>query len=172
VPAFRVKIGGGLGPSDKPLVEELRQKLVDAGLGERVEFHPNLDRTEKIRFYESLSLFSVPAMYGESFGLYLLEALAAGVPVVQPRHAAFPEIVEGTGGGLICDPNPEALAVGMEALLADPARARELGERGRRAIHERFTIEKMADEMLQAFAEAVGRSGSARALPRSGTLTT
>jgi hypothetical protein len=58
-----------------------------------VAFFPNLSRAEKIDFLQGLTVFSVPALYGEAFGLYLIEALAAGVPVVQPRHAAFPELV-------------------------------------------------------------------------------
>jgi glycosyltransferase involved in cell wall biosynthesis len=69
-----------------------------------VEFCPNLDRPAKLAFLHSLTVFSVPALYGEAFGLYVIEALAAGVPVVQPRTAAFPELLEATGGGLLCDP--------------------------------------------------------------------
>ena len=90
-------------------------------------------------------MLSVPALYGESFGLYLLEAMAAGVPVVQPRHGAFPELLEATGGGILCEPDdPASLADGLESLLTDELRARELGERGRRAVLERFTAERMA----------------------------
>ena len=75
----------------------------------------------------AISLLSVPATYGESFGLYLLEAMASGVPVVQPRHAAFPEILEKTGGGILCEPDdPSSLAEGLEELLSDQPRATEL----------------------------------------------
>jgi glycosyltransferase involved in cell wall biosynthesis len=75
--------------------------------------------------------------------------MAAGVPVVQPRHGAFPEVVEATGGGILCEPDDaDALADGTERLLLDPAEARALAERGRRAVLERFSVERMARGFL------------------------
>ena len=117
VPSLKLRIGGGCGPSDEPFVDQLRERLKTAGLENEVQFHPNLDHAQKIEFYRSLHVFSVPALYGEAFGLYVIEAMASAVPVVQPRHAAFPELIEATGGGLICDPTPPALAEGIEQLL-------------------------------------------------------
>ena len=123
-----------------------------------MEFHPNLDRAGKLDFLRSLSVFSVPARYGEAFGLYVIEAMAAGVPVVQPRVAAFPELIEATGGGLLCAAeDPQALAEAIEELLLDPARARALGEAGRRAVFERFSAEAMARAMAQVYAEMAGK---------------
>jgi glycosyltransferase involved in cell wall biosynthesis len=84
--------------------------------------------------------------------LYLLEAWAAGVPVVQPRHAAFPELIESTGGGLLCEPgDPDSLAEAVERLLVDPAQAREMGAAGRKAVSERFSIEHMARALLACY---------------------
>jgi glycosyltransferase involved in cell wall biosynthesis len=92
----------------------------------------------------------------------MIEALAAGVPVVKPRHAAFPEIVEATGGGILCEPgNPRALADAWETLLADPARARALGLQGREAVHREFTMERMADRFLEVTREKVDAAGAA-----------
>ena len=94
----------------------------------------------------------MPALYGEAFGLYLLEALAAGVPVVQPRTSAFPEIVEATGGGVICPAGDvQALANAIEALVIDPARAVALGKAGRQAVFEKFSAETMTRSMLHLF---------------------
>jgi glycosyltransferase involved in cell wall biosynthesis len=91
---------------------------------------------------------SVPATYGETFGLYLLEAWACGVPVVQPRHAAFPELLDATGGGLLCEPDdPVALAATWETLLLDPVRARALGELGRRAVEREYSADRMAERV-------------------------
>jgi glycosyltransferase involved in cell wall biosynthesis len=150
---LKFRIGGGCGPSDKSFVDSLRERLkAKGGLGD-VEFHPNLDRAGKQAFLRSLSVFSVPALYGEAFGLYLIEALASGVPVVQPRHAAFPELIEATGGGVLCEPgNVNSLADTVEQLLLSPEKARQLGEAGRRAVQEKFSAEAMAREMLRAFA--------------------
>ncbi|NBV22152.1 MAG: glycosyltransferase family 1 protein [Proteobacteria bacterium] len=158
VPGLRLKIGGGCGPGDEPFVAQLRGHLRRAGCLEDVEFHPNLTREQKISFFQSLTVFSVPALYGEGFGLYLIEALAAGVPVVQPRHAAFPELVEATGGGVIAEANAGALAGAIETLLLDPARLRALGEAGQRSVRERFTMDQMAAGVEAACQELLARS--------------
>ncbi|MBM3833586.1 MAG: glycosyltransferase family 4 protein [Verrucomicrobia bacterium] len=164
---LRLRIGGGLGPSDKPLVDSIRRRFEQAGFGADVEFCPNLDRKSKQDFFRSLSIFSTPALYGEAFGLYLIEALAAGVPVVQPRHGAFPELVEATGGGLICEPNAAALANAAEELLVDPGRARTLGKAGQSAVTEQFSIEGMAENLIQAYRELKPRSAPVLATPHS-----
>ncbi|MAF67709.1 MAG: glycosyl transferase group 1 [Planctomycetes bacterium] len=145
VEGTRLAVAGTLLASDRPFVERLRARIAEAGAAAEVELHPDITRAEKVRFLDSLAVLSVPATYGESFGLYVLEALAAGVPVVQPRHAAFPELIEATGGGVLCEPDDAAsLADALEALLLDPARARALAERGRRAVRECFGAEHMA----------------------------
>ena len=150
VKGLRLHVGGSLGPSDEPFVNALRARLQGAGLSSDVEFHPNLERQAKLAFLRSLTVFSVPASYGEAFGLYLIEAMAAGVPVVQPRHAAFPEIVETTGGGVLCEPgDPAALAAAIEELLLDPAKARALGEAGRKTVAQEYSIGRMADRLLE-----------------------
>ena len=151
IPGLRLKVGGGCGPSDLPLVNELKGKLAAAGVMGDVEFHPNVDRAAKSDFLRSLSVLSVPALYGEAFGLYLVEAFAQGVPVVQPRHAGFPEVVEASGAGILCEPgSAPALAKALESLLADPARLASLGAAGLKAAREIFNAEQMASETLAA----------------------
>jgi glycosyltransferase involved in cell wall biosynthesis len=151
---LKLLIGGSCGPSDQPFVDSLKQKLQAGGVLGNVEFHPNLDRAGKLDFLHSLSVFSVPARYSEAFGLYVIEALAAGVPVVQPRTSAFPEIIEATGGGILCAPrDPEALSNAAEELLLDPGRARALGEAGRRAVFEKFSAEAMAQSYCNLVVE-------------------
>ena len=139
MPGVRLRIAGAKTGQDERFVRSLQKRLPGG-----VEFFPNLDRAAKRDFLHGLSVFSVPAAYGEAFGMYLLEAWAAGVPVVQPRHGAFPELVEKTGGGLLCDPdNPAALAAALRQLLHDPAAARRMGQAGRRSVEADFTIEAM-----------------------------
>jgi len=154
VPNLRLHIGGGCGPGDEGFVQEQTAKLRAAGVLADAEFFPNLDRERKLDFFHALSVFSVPAVYGEAFGLYLIEAMAAGVPVVQPRAASFPELIEATGGGVVCDANASALASGIESLLLDPAHARALGDKGRHAVYEKFSVEHLAREMVKVFQDA------------------
>jgi glycosyltransferase involved in cell wall biosynthesis len=150
VKGLKLKVGGSCGPRDAVLVETLRRRLRSAGLEGEAEFCPNLGREEKLAFLRSLSVFSVPARCGEAFGLYVIEALAAGVPVVQPRRGAFPELIEATGGGVLCQPeDPESLAQALETLLLAPEHARALGERGRKAVFEEFSAQRMAEGMLE-----------------------
>ena len=155
---LKLKIGGGCGPADEPFVKALRDQLDKAGFLGDVEFHPNLDREAKQQFLRSLSVFSVPALYGEAFGLYVIEALAAGVPVVQPRTGSFPELVEATGGGVLCEPgDPKALADAIEQLLLDPDRVRALGEAGRRAVKEHFSAEAMAKATMEVYRDLLAK---------------
>ena len=153
---LRLHVGGGCGPTDEPFVEAQRRKLREAGAMDDAQFFPNVDHAGKIAFLRSLTVFSTPALYGEAFGLYVIEALAAGVPIVQPRHAAFPELLEATGGGVLCEPgDPRSLADGIESLLRDPKRARDLGARGRDVVAREFSIETVATKTLSAFEQAV-----------------
>jgi glycosyltransferase involved in cell wall biosynthesis len=155
VPGVRLRVAGSCTPGDAEFVRKLQRRAAEKQAGDAVEFLPNLDRARKLAFLQSLSVFSVPATYGEAFGLYLLEAMAAGVPVVQPRHGAFPELLEATGGGILCEPDdPMALAEALEQLLLDPARADALGAAGRAAVLDRFSIETMARNTLEAAARS------------------
>lgn len=157
VPRLKLQIAGSCGPGDEPFVQSLRKRLAEAGYIGEVAFLPNLTRAEKIDFLRGLNVFSVPALYGEAFGLYVIEAQAAGVPVVQPRHAAFPEIIESTGGGVLCEPgDAKSLADKIEELLLNSRQATAIGECGRAAVFEKFSVEAMAGATLRVF-EIVNR---------------
>jgi len=141
----RLRLAGSCTEGDARFVDEQRAKLAADGLTDDVDIMPNLSRDEKQAFLRSLSVFSVPATYGEAFGLYVIEALASGVPVVQPRHAAFPELIEATGGGQLCAADdPASLADGLATLVLDPVRARALGEAGRAQVGRSFSDDAMA----------------------------
>jgi len=142
---LRLSVAGTKTAADEPFVNDLRGRLEKHGLLEPGTFLEPLARNKKIEFLQTLSVLSVPATYGESFGLYVIEAMACGVPVAQPRHAAFPELIEATGGGVLCEPDdPQALADAIESLLNDPHEARRMGERGRQAVLREFSAERMA----------------------------
>jgi glycosyltransferase involved in cell wall biosynthesis len=112
-----------------------------------------VSREEKIHFLNGLHVMSVPAVYQEPKGLYILEALANGVPVVQPSHGAFPELLELTGGGLLVKPHSaSALAEGLHSLYANPKLREELGQKGKEVVHDRFGDKDMAQATLQVYA--------------------
>ncbi len=169
---LRLKVGGGCGPGDLAFVETQRRRLAEAGLADAASFHPNLSRDEKVAFLASLDVLSVPSRFSEAFGLFVVEALAAGTPVVQPDVCGFREILEATGGGRCCPENtPESLAATLGELLTDPPRLRALGDHGRRTVAEKFNDAAMAHEVLAAtrsLLEERPGSGSARSLSATG----
>ena len=145
--ALRLEAAGYLSAYDKPYFAEQVRKIRRWGLADSFTYHGVVDRGEKIRFLSSLHVFSVPAVYAAPKGLPVLEALANGIPVVQPDHGAFPEIIAATGGGLLVQPDSaESLAHQLAALLRDEKRRHLLGQTGQEAVHTRFHADAMAAE--------------------------
>jgi glycosyltransferase involved in cell wall biosynthesis len=150
----KLRVAGGKRSDDEAFLNKIRQKLSSHGVIDDVEFLPDFDREARIAFLRSLSVLSVPEKQPVAYGLYVLEALAAGVPVVEPASGVFPELLEITGGGLLCEPNNvEALADAIGSLLLDPDKARRLGEQGRAAIIEKFNIEQTAEQMVRIYGQ-------------------
>jgi glycosyltransferase involved in cell wall biosynthesis len=146
-PECRLKVSGWLGENYRAYFDEQARKLRDAGRGGDLEYVESPTHADKVRFLHSLDVLSVPTTYREPKGLYVLEALANEVPVVQPRHGTFPELIEATGGGVLVEPDdPAALAHGLRQLLEDSSLRRRLAEDGKKAVFARFTAETMARE--------------------------
>ena len=100
--------------------KQIQKQLKDAGLGHEFHYRGVMDRADKIAFLRGLDVMSLPATYDEPKGVSLLESMACGVPVVQPRRGAFTEIVERTGGGLLVQPDdPQSLAEGILKIADD-----------------------------------------------------
>ena len=173
LPYSRLMVAGYLAPEHRPYLEDLRKKMASWGLSDQFSYLGTLDRAQKIAFLKSLSVLSVPSPYDEPKGIYLLEAMANGVPVVQPRRGAFTEIIEATGGGILVDPDdPDALASGILSLWENPAKRIELGRRGSEAVKERFSAAKMAQnavavyQNLKTARDSIAASGGARPIAR------
>ncbi|HOW71883.1 MAG TPA: glycosyltransferase family 4 protein [Phycisphaerae bacterium] len=143
----RLLAAGYLGERDRPYLERVRCDLAAGGVAGAFAYLGEVDRVGKQGLLRSCDAFCVPAVYREPKGIYVLEALAEGVPVVLPRHGAFPELVERTGGGVLVEPNdPHAVAEGLAGLMDDAGLRRRLGEQGRAAVLRSFTDEIMAKE--------------------------
>lgn len=163
---LRLRIAGYLGEKDRAFYEQQRQHIVDIGMASQVDFVGEVDRQGKIDFLSSLDIFTMPTIYREPKGLPVLEALAAGVPVVQPRHGSFPEIVEDTGGGLLVEPSsPQALAHGLRQLIDDPDHRRRLGAAGRKAVLQRYDEATMAEQNLALYREVLEEAAGANRRP-------
>ncbi|MCK6483634.1 MAG: glycosyltransferase family 4 protein [Phycisphaerae bacterium] len=155
----RLAIAGYLGAGDRPYWESCRTVLSRGGVTERVDFRGEVDRAGKRAFLRSLHVLSVPTAYRDPKGLFVLEALAHGVPVVQPRHGAFPELIEATGGGVLHEPRDVGhLARELARMMDDGEHRRGLGARGREAVLREFTAERMAERTWAVFEGAANRA--------------
>jgi len=152
LPAARLEVAGYMAPDGKSYLAGVQNQLSDAGLAGEFRYHGVIDRADKIAFLRKLDVMSLPATYDEPKGVSLLEAMACGVPLVQPRRGAFTEIVESTGGGLLVQPDdPADLAAGILKIARDRKLAEELGANGFRGVREHYSAAHMADRLLAAY---------------------
>jgi glycosyltransferase involved in cell wall biosynthesis len=153
---LRLHLSGGSTGDDTAFLEELRRKFAAEGVERDVAFFEEFDPAARRRFFCTLTLLSVPAPRGAAFGTYILESLAAGVPVVQPRLGSFPELVEGTGGGVLYEPNDAGtLARVLGDLLPDRGRRSELARKGRESVVKSFGLDTMARGLIAIYGRIV-----------------
>jgi glycosyltransferase involved in cell wall biosynthesis len=150
--AATLKAAGYLAPEHREYLRAVERRMKQAGLAGEFHYHGVLDRAQKIDFLRSLQVLSVPSSYDEPKGIFLLEAMAAGVPVVQPRRGAFPEILERTGGGVLVEPgDADCLAEGIYSLWKSPAWAAELGQKGAQGVRAYYDVSRMAARALDVY---------------------
>jgi len=158
-----LEVAGYMAPEHKPYLEALQQKMNGWGLGEEFHYHGSLDRAQKVEFLHSLDVMSVPADYIEQKGISILEAMANGVPVVQPRQGAYTEMIERTGGGILVPPgNPKALADAIEKIWTDLDLSRELSAKATAGIRDNYSVAREAKSVLEAYASVVQKPSSKR----------
>jgi glycosyltransferase involved in cell wall biosynthesis len=156
LPPSRLATAGYLAPEHESYFSGIRSRMISWGLSDQFHYHGELDRAGKLDFLKSASVFSVPATYDDPKGLFLIEAMACGIPVVQPRRGAFTEIVEKTGGGILVEPdNPDDLAQGLADLWKDPERRRNLGLQGRQGVRTHYSAAQMAAGALAVYRQLV-----------------
>ncbi len=157
LPAFRLSAAGYLHPADRPYLKQIQRRAASCGLADRFEYVGELDAAGKAGFLASLDVFALPTRWPESKGLPVLEAWAAGVPVVVPGHGTFPEWIEQHRGGLLFAPDDAGeLAAGLRRLLGDAALRRELGGQGWQAVRGEYHAQKMAERTLALYRRVLG----------------
>ena len=149
----RLRVAGYLGKGYQKYYDEQQARVRAAGKAGQAEFRGEVTREEKLAILDASHVLSVPTEYLEAKGVSVLEAWARGVPVVQPAHGSFPELVEQSGGaGVLVPPNDaRALADALAELLRDDAERARMGRLGRNAVAARFTDERMAEGMLKVY---------------------
>ena len=149
---IRLEAAGYLARAHQPYFDAVRRTLERAGLAHEFSHHGEVDREGKLAYLRGLDVLSVPATFDEPKGMFLLEAMASGVPVVQPRRGGFIEIVERTGGGLLVEQDdPDALTDGLYTLSADPALRATLAGRAHQGVRAHYTIADSAARLLDVY---------------------
>ncbi len=139
---------GWLGDANRDYFQDQQQKIESAGLIDRFTYHGSPDLEQKVGFLRSLDLLSVPTVYHEPKGLFVLEALAAAVPVIQPDHGAFGELLEATQGGLLIKPDcPKELSMAIEQLKLDEPRRLALGQAGQQRVLQHHTMGRAVEQL-------------------------
>jgi len=155
----QLRMAGWLGEAHRGYAQTQFDKLRAAGLEDAFRYVGEVDRRGKLEFLRSLDVLSVPTVQAEPKGLFVLEALAAGVPVILPDHGAFPELLASTGGGCLTPPHDSAaLAATLADLLADVTRRRRYAESGRQAVHQQRNADVMARATRDVFQHYVPRA--------------
>lgn len=171
LPPLRLEVAGYLGREHQDYMLGIERQLKEWGLDNEFRYHGAPGRQEKIEFLQRIDVLSVPSPYREPKGLYLFEAMACGVPVVQPRHGAFPEIIDKTGGGVLVDADdPEALAEGIASLAKDRSLAKRLGQQGADGVRAHYDARQMAYRALEVY-ETICRRYVGETTPQSGEKT-
>ena len=135
-----------------PLEAETKRLPAELGLDGSVLFP---GRVETRDWLERATLF-VHSSRWEGFGIVLLEAMLAGLPIAATRVSAVPEVVAEGETGLLVEPGSwQDLGRALDELLSDPAGARVLGEAGRRRAREHFSVARMTDRTLALYASVV-----------------
>jgi glycosyltransferase involved in cell wall biosynthesis len=168
VPDTRLLAAGYMLNEHRTYFAQVQADIRGWGLEREFHYAGAPDRVGKIACLQQMDVFSMPATYDEPKGHTLIEAMANGVPIVQPDRGSFTEIVQRTGGGLLVAPdNPDALADGLFALLTDRRRAADLGRAGAEGVRRLYSVDVMAtkaEEVLQQVARV--RPGSDRGQTR------
>jgi glycosyltransferase involved in cell wall biosynthesis len=143
---------GYLAPEHRGYLRGIEKQMKDAGFAGEFRYRGELDRVRKIEFLRDLDVMSVPCTYDEPKGLSVLEAMANGVPVVQPKRGAFPEILGRTGGGILVEPDDAgSLAQGIHGLWKDRERLAELGRRAAQGVRDHYGVGQMAARALEVY---------------------
>jgi glycosyltransferase involved in cell wall biosynthesis len=155
---LRLHATGGYNHDDKPFLRRIMRKLKKLKFDKDVKIISPFLQERRFDFLSSLSVLSVPLPFPEAFGMFIIESLASGVPVVVPKNGAFSEIMEATKGGLTYDPARfNELVQRLDTLLSHPAYAGDMGRSGRKHVVKYFSLDAMAGNMVKVYEKCLSR---------------
>jgi glycosyltransferase involved in cell wall biosynthesis len=159
IPGLTLNVCGGFTGDDKPFISSQIKKIREQKLGKAIKIYPEFQGDKKMEFFKDVDVISVPVRKYDGYGLYILEANAAGIPVVQPATGAFPEIIERTGGGIIYSPDTVSdLASSLYKLLKDRNLMSSLGEKGKKMVRQELSLDKMSEGLSEVYNKAANNA--------------
>jgi glycosyltransferase involved in cell wall biosynthesis len=156
IPGLTLKVCGGYTGDDKSFISKQIKKIREQKLEKSVRIYPEFQGDNKMEFFNDVDVISVPVRKYDGYGLYILEANAAGIPAIQPATGAFPEIIERTGGGIIYSPDTVTdLASSLYKLLSDKELLSQLGDKGKKMVRQELSLDKMAAGLSEVYNKAI-----------------
>jgi glycosyltransferase involved in cell wall biosynthesis len=146
---------GGCLPEPGTPIEQQILRTVGSWLADRVHFLGQLTREQTLACMMRAAVFAFPALI-DCFPLVVLEAMAAGLPVVFTRNPPGPEMIEDGITGLLADPSsPRDFAAKISRLLDDPSFSAVIATHARKAAAERFSLKRSLDATEEFYKEAL-----------------
>jgi len=156
--SLQLAVAGWQGPQHLAFRESLEQRIAQANLSHRYRCYPDPDQAGKRRFLSTIDLLCVPTHYHDPKGLFALEAVAAGVPYLQPAHGAFPELHQRLGAGELFSPNtPQALTEALRQLLPRLTELQQATRQRLPELHQEIGLSSMATRTLHAISEHLAK---------------
>ncbi len=154
----KLLLTGGHTADDKNFIKEQRQKITAAGLSDSVKVIDDFSKDKREEFFNEVMVLSVPVRGGEAFGIYLTEAMAAGIPILQPALGAFPEIVKKSGGGMVfADNDPEHLVNAFIKVFSDQEQLKQMSHKARESVEKKFNIHALSEEMISTYHQVINK---------------
>lgn len=145
-----------VGPDSEGYQAEVVKILTVEGALDKAIFAGMLTGHQKLAALGGADVCVIPS-YSEVRSIVALEAMASGLPVIITRQCHFPEVADARAG-LVIEPEVNQLAAALEKLLNEPTLRQEMGSNGRRLVAEKFTWDKVADQMIEMYEEVLGKS--------------
>lgn len=159
IPGLTLNVCGGFTGADKPFVSAQIKKIREHKLEKSVKIYPEFQGDKKAEFFHDVDIISVPVRKYDGYGLYILEANAAGIPAVQPATGAFPEIIKRTGGGILYTPDTVSeLAENLFKLLKNKELISKLGTEGSKMVRKELSLGKMASGLSEVYKKAINNA--------------
>lgn len=153
---LRLKVYGGSAPQDRKFISTLTQAIAASGHSRDVDLQPELRPDYVSDFFEGLTVLCVPVPHGEAFGVFLLESMASGIPVIQPESGAYPEIIAATGGGAcFAEITVEGLTDILTSVLNDARRLDRMSEDGYTNVVQKYSIESTSEILLEIYKDYI-----------------